>query len=342
MLPRHREHRSRRGDGHGFPRRRRREPKLQVPAEGVYGGLALVDGTVWPAAINVGKPPTFRDRAASASLEANLIGFSGDIYGSAISLAFLWRILGPRGIRVARRSNRHGLGEYRGSARCVGGERDGAGMITDEDKDRVRAATDLVELVQETVQLKQRGQEFLGLLPLPWRKDAFFPHYPRYAGLALLRLRRGRRLLHLRDEAREPLVPRGDPLPRRPRGRRDSGHARPLRARDQALAPHRGVRGGRRVLPCPAHARAQRRAPRVLRVARHGQRGLSPLPARLRARARLARRASGAEGLHPAGDGRRQRRRRARPRQPRRPLLRPRDVPHHGTSAAAASASAAA
>ena len=65
---------------------------VQVPAEGVYGGLALVDGTVWPAAINVGKPPTFRDRAASASLEANIIGFAGDIYGAAISLVFLWRI----------------------------------------------------------------------------------------------------------------------------------------------------------------------------------------------------------------------------------------------------------
>lgn len=83
------------GTGMGFPTANVAvEPKLQVPAEGVYGGLALVDGTVWPAAINVGKPPTFRDRAASASLEANLIGFSGDIYGSAISLAFLWRIRG--------------------------------------------------------------------------------------------------------------------------------------------------------------------------------------------------------------------------------------------------------
>ena len=33
-------------------------------------------------------------------------------------------------------------------------------MISDEDIERVRAATDLVQLVQETVELKPRGREF--------------------------------------------------------------------------------------------------------------------------------------------------------------------------------------
>lgn len=67
---------------------------LQLPAEGVYEGLALVRGEVWPAAINVGVPPTFKDRALSASLEANLIGFSGDIYDDEISLVFARRLRG--------------------------------------------------------------------------------------------------------------------------------------------------------------------------------------------------------------------------------------------------------
>ena len=67
---------------------------LQLPAEGVYEGLALVRGEVWPAAINVGVPPTFKDRARSASLEANLIGFSGDIYDDEISLVFARRLRG--------------------------------------------------------------------------------------------------------------------------------------------------------------------------------------------------------------------------------------------------------
>lgn len=64
------------------------DASLQLPAAGVYAGLACVDGTVWPAAINVGLPPTFEDRCGSASLEANLIGFSGDIYGDRIDLLF--------------------------------------------------------------------------------------------------------------------------------------------------------------------------------------------------------------------------------------------------------------
>ncbi len=36
----------------------------------------------------------FADNAASAALEANLIGFSGDIYGDAISIAFVRRLRG--------------------------------------------------------------------------------------------------------------------------------------------------------------------------------------------------------------------------------------------------------
>ena len=38
-------------------------------------------------------------------------------------------------------------------------------MISDEDKNRVRAATDLVDLVQETVPLKPRGQDLWGCCP---------------------------------------------------------------------------------------------------------------------------------------------------------------------------------
>lgn len=80
-----------RGQGHkmGFPTANIEVREgIQMPADGVYSGLALVDGNVYPAAINVGLPPMFRSSARSAHLEANLIGFSGDIYGSSVSLAF--------------------------------------------------------------------------------------------------------------------------------------------------------------------------------------------------------------------------------------------------------------
>ena len=73
----------------GFPTANLQVPDgIQVPADGVYEGLVLVDDTVWPSAVNVGLPPTYADDAASAHLEANLIGYSGDLYGSSVSLAF--------------------------------------------------------------------------------------------------------------------------------------------------------------------------------------------------------------------------------------------------------------
>lgn len=51
-------------------------------------------------------------------------------------------------------------------------------MITDEDKDRVRSATDLVELVQETVELKPRGSEFWGCCPFHGEKTPSFHIIP--------------------------------------------------------------------------------------------------------------------------------------------------------------------
>lgn len=51
-------------------------------------------------------------------------------------------------------------------------------MITDEDRDRVRAATDLVELVQETVELKPRGREFWGCCPFHGEKTPSFHVIP--------------------------------------------------------------------------------------------------------------------------------------------------------------------
>ena len=77
------------GSGMGFPTANIQVPDgIQVPADGVYEGLVLVDDTVWPAAVNVGLPPTYADDAASAHLEANLIGYTGDLYGASVSLAF--------------------------------------------------------------------------------------------------------------------------------------------------------------------------------------------------------------------------------------------------------------
>ena len=51
-------------------------------------------------------------------------------------------------------------------------------MISEEDKDRVRAATDLVALVQETVELKPRGNEFWACCPFHGEKTPSFHIIP--------------------------------------------------------------------------------------------------------------------------------------------------------------------
>lgn len=51
-------------------------------------------------------------------------------------------------------------------------------MITDEDKERVRAASDIVQIVGETVMLKQRGQEFWGCCPFHGEKTPSFHVIP--------------------------------------------------------------------------------------------------------------------------------------------------------------------
>lgn len=78
------------GTGMGFPTANvRRSEHIQMPVDGVYAGWALLpNGEAWPAAINVGLPPMFADNPESATLEATLLGFSGDIYGQDIAVLF--------------------------------------------------------------------------------------------------------------------------------------------------------------------------------------------------------------------------------------------------------------
>jgi len=83
-----------RGQGRqlGFPTANvRPEPGQAIPADGVYAGsVRLGDGSRYLAAVSVGAPPTFPE--ATASLEAHLIGFKGDLYGETVSLCFFEHI----------------------------------------------------------------------------------------------------------------------------------------------------------------------------------------------------------------------------------------------------------
>jgi len=68
------------------------DPKLVCPGHGVYAGRTR--GGV-PAAVNVGVRPTFAT-GRGVLIEAYLLDWDGDLYGSELSLEFLKRLRGER------------------------------------------------------------------------------------------------------------------------------------------------------------------------------------------------------------------------------------------------------
>lgn len=59
-----------------------------IPMEGVYAGAAWQGGRWWPAAVSVGRNPTFNVNG-NLRIESHLIGFQGNLYGERLTLAFL-------------------------------------------------------------------------------------------------------------------------------------------------------------------------------------------------------------------------------------------------------------
>lgn len=87
------------GTSFGFPTANVLTDALNsIPEQGVYAGFVTPLGSgalaSYPAAINVGLPPTFNGYSDAAIrdeafLEANLIGFSGDLYGASVAVTFV-------------------------------------------------------------------------------------------------------------------------------------------------------------------------------------------------------------------------------------------------------------
>ncbi len=68
-------------------------PDLQIPADGVYAAwYARPDGAQYPAAVNIGRRPTFYEFAERSLIEAHLIGFRGDLYDETAKLRFVRRL----------------------------------------------------------------------------------------------------------------------------------------------------------------------------------------------------------------------------------------------------------
>jgi riboflavin kinase/FMN adenylyltransferase len=69
---------------------------MLMPADGIYAGHLLrppgTESDRLPAAIYVGKRPTFHDERAMTLLEVHALGFSGDLYGEQVAVRFTHRI----------------------------------------------------------------------------------------------------------------------------------------------------------------------------------------------------------------------------------------------------------
>jgi riboflavin kinase/FMN adenylyltransferase len=71
---------------------------IALPADGIYAGyFTRADGTVHPAAINVGRRPTFYPAGTTSVLvEAYLLHFDGDLYGELSRVSFVCRLRDER------------------------------------------------------------------------------------------------------------------------------------------------------------------------------------------------------------------------------------------------------
>ncbi|HEX4866291.1 MAG TPA: bifunctional riboflavin kinase/FAD synthetase [Acidimicrobiales bacterium] len=85
-----------RGRELGFPTANVSVPgEILLPADGIYAGwLQRADGTVLPAALSLGRRPTFYEEAHASLLEAHVLDFSGDLYDEHVRVRFTARLRG--------------------------------------------------------------------------------------------------------------------------------------------------------------------------------------------------------------------------------------------------------
>jgi riboflavin kinase/FMN adenylyltransferase len=85
----------RRGRTLGFPTANLESENEILPGAGVFAARCRLARGEWvPAVVNVGRRPTFGGR--EVSVEAHLLGFDGDLYGSRLRIAFHARLRGEQ------------------------------------------------------------------------------------------------------------------------------------------------------------------------------------------------------------------------------------------------------
>lgn len=88
------------GDGRGrdlgFPTANVAVPyEIAMPADGIYAGTFTdAGGEERPAALSLGRRPTFHDDQQKSLLEAHVLDFDADLYGQSVAVRFVDRIRG--------------------------------------------------------------------------------------------------------------------------------------------------------------------------------------------------------------------------------------------------------
>lgn len=76
----------------GFPTANVASDGIVLPSDGVYAvDVVLPDGRIMRGMANIGRRPTFND-GNGRTLEVNIFGFKGDLYGSRLEVRFLRRL----------------------------------------------------------------------------------------------------------------------------------------------------------------------------------------------------------------------------------------------------------
>jgi riboflavin kinase/FMN adenylyltransferase len=89
-------HGDKRGRELGFPTANVSVPgDILLPADGIYAGwFQRADGTVLPAALSLGRRPTFYVEAHASLLEAHVLDFDDDLYDEHVRVRFVQRLRG--------------------------------------------------------------------------------------------------------------------------------------------------------------------------------------------------------------------------------------------------------
>jgi riboflavin kinase/FMN adenylyltransferase len=91
-------HGDRRGRELGFPTANVAVPdEICLPADGIYAGEYRTPDGIWhPAALSLGRRPTFYAEADHSLLEAYLLDFDGDLYDQPAAVRFVERLRGEK------------------------------------------------------------------------------------------------------------------------------------------------------------------------------------------------------------------------------------------------------